>query len=174
MNRCESLREWMHERLDGPIPAERAEELERHLRACAGCREIDDGWRRVQAELRALPEVPLPDALLAAVWARTTQKPARPEVPARAARAWWFAAAAAVLTIALLLWLARPDRSLPSAAEYARAERDARLALGVAARAMHVTERTAVNRVLAKEVSPVLRRIPVRWPVSTEPDPRRS
>lgn len=171
MSRCETIQERIQDRMDGPVPAEVAQEIELHLTTCRECREFQGGLLRVRAELQALPEVPFPDDALEDVWRKTV---ANRVAPQRRAGAWWLAAAAAIFVVAVLVRLAGPADPAPTRAEMARAERDTRIALGAVARALRTTERTTVHRVLAHEVSPVLRRIPVRWPKAADPDPARS
>jgi hypothetical protein len=76
--------------------------------------------------------------------------------------------------IAVLLRGRAATPAAPTPAELAQAERDARLALAVAAQALRVTEDTTLHRVLGGEVSPVLRKIPVRFGKTGEPAPARS
>jgi predicted anti-sigma-YlaC factor YlaD len=172
MTSCARSRELIHERLDGPVDALLLAEVEDHLRACADCREVAEGLERVQRELRSLPEIPFPSEALDEVFARTIRRrAARP----RRLVAWSsMAAAAAVLAILILLRFLAPQPPVPSPQELAQAERDARLALAVAAQALQVTEDATVQRVLGGEVAPILRKIPVRWDKAGEPAPIRS
>jgi anti-sigma factor RsiW len=149
--------------MDGPLDPAREADLSAHLARCAACREHEAGLLLVRRALRALPEAPLPDEDLAQVWARTVDgPPVRLERPAR-----WAALTAAALVAGLAIVLIQvgtgPVEPPPSQAEIAQAAQDARLALGLAARAMQRSEHAAVNQVLAGEVQPALSRIPIRW-----------
>jgi len=172
MTACEVTRERIHERLDGPIDATALAEVEAHLKACADCRDVAEGLARVQCLLRSLPEVPFPPEALEEVYARTIRRRA---APVRRYAAWTtLAAAAAILAVVVLLRFHPQAPAGPSRAELAQADREARLALGVAARALRVTEDTTVRRVLGREVTPHLRKIPVRWEKAGEPVSSRS
>ncbi len=89
--------------LDGRLPEATRQAVEAHLHACPQCAAELDALRRLVAELRALPEVPAPAALVEALRARRA---------ARASARPWFlrppalaggALAAAALAVALLL-----------------------------------------------------------------------
>jgi hypothetical protein len=75
-------------------------------------------------------------------------------------------------------WLGRepeglPRAAAPSAERLARAEREIRLVLGRTAGALRRAEQAAVREVLAGQVAPALRRIPIRLPGSRQsPDSR--
>ena len=169
-----------HRRLDGDAlePAE-ARRLEAHLAACSRCREAAQELEQLQAALRTLPSPPFPDAALERVWQQTSRRH-------RAVRPWlggwlldWRAAAVATAAaaLALLLWwpgaeqeeivappTTRAESAAPSEQELARAADEVRLVLGMTARALRRTERTAVDEVLAGKVSAALRRTTIRWP----------
>ena len=164
---CETARELIHRVLDGgPMDAVRREELDEHLEACADCRRAREELGAVQSALRGLPVRPLPDAALREVWERTTRR--SPEQPVARSRRWldWRpAAAAAVLALALYAaWNAGGVREEPTAEEVARAAEQTRMVLGLTARALRDAKQAAVKDVLADEVSPALRRVPIRWP----------
>ena len=192
MTSCSEIREALHERLDGPIPAGRRQEIENHLERCAGCREFQLGLLALGDTLRSAPAFSLPDEVLETVWARTIRAgaPHRSGPTRRLPR--WAAAAAAVLVLAFLPAVVRlvrttSERGLmeepinPTAvhdgsdpAALTRAGQEARMVLAVTARALRRTERAAYDRVLVGEVSPAVRRIPIRWPEAPSPDSRRS
>jgi anti-sigma factor RsiW len=158
---CERFRTLVHERLDGELGPDDSSLLDSHLDACAACRAFVSELESVRDGLLALPEHPLPDAVLRAVLPLTTRKP-------RVAHGTWasFAAAAAVAAIVLGILWSRPGPlapATPDAAELARARSQARYVLALAARAFHESERTARDRVVVGEVAPALRRVPVRW-----------
>lgn len=178
---CARALERIHRRLDGEAlePAE-ARGLEAHLAVCSDCREAAQELEQLQAALRALPSPPFPDAALERVWRRTSRRPlaVRPRLGG-----WlldWRAAAVATAAagLALLLWwpgvgpdersappdAARGASSAPTEQELARAAEEVRLVLGMTARALRRTERTAVDEVLAGKVSTALRRTSIRWP----------
>src|SRR6185369_4285105 len=131
---CARARHALDERLDGPLDPAREADLAAHLAGCAACREHEAGMLLVRSALRSLPEVPLPDEALAEVWARTVEGgSARLARPAR-----WAAVAAAVLVAGLTFVLVRKPGSpepKPSQAEIAQAATEARLVLGLTARA---------------------------------------
>jgi hypothetical protein len=116
----------------------------------------------------------MPAGDLEAVWSRTVDAGRDRE----RFRLDWRIAAAAVLILGaglLFTWLGRrgPSPTAPSEAEIARAADEARLVFALTAQAMRRTERAA-DQVLAEEVSPAVRRVPIRWPESTHAEPRRS
>ena len=157
---CARARRALDDRMDDRLDAAREAELQAHLARCAACREHEAGLLLVRSALRSLPEVPLPDEALAEVWARTVESP-RLERPAR-----WAAVAAAVLVAGLSFVLVHdrgPSVPGPSQAEIAKAASDARLVLGLTARAMQRSENAATRQVIAGEVKPALDRIPIRW-----------
>lgn len=173
MTTCAGLRGAIQERLDGPIDPALERELAMHLAACAECREYHDGLVALRARLRALAMPPLPDDALESVWARTLRA-ARP--PRRRAAAWWldwrYAAAVAALLLLVIVPVLLRRPSAPAAppevtsAEVARAARDLGRVLALTEDAFRRTESVARDRVLAGEVSPAIRRIPV---IGTEP-----
>jgi anti-sigma factor RsiW len=161
---CSEAREAIHASLDADLmDAVQRRDLEAHLARCAPCREHAAELRRVQDALRSLPELELPEEALERVWQRTTRSS---RLPFRPRLRDLVASAAAVLLVAVVgLWLyegsAPPG---PTDAELERAAREARLVLGVASRALQRSEEVAIRDVLAEEVSPALRRAPIRWP----------
>jgi predicted anti-sigma-YlaC factor YlaD len=171
---CERARRTLEERLDERVDSERARHLRDHLERCPRCREHEEGLLLVRRALGALPVVPFPDEALAAVWRRTIEAEAH---PSRASRLDWRSAVAAALVAAAALFslqLGGGRRGGPTDAEIARAARETRLVFALTARAMRRSERAAVDQVLAKEVSPAVRRIPLRWPEDQTVDSRRS
>lgn len=160
---CARARRALDDRLDGPLDPARESELALHLARCAACREHEAGLLLVRRALRSLPHEPLPDEDLAAIWSRTIESP-----DAGAGRSTgWEAILAAALVAGLAFALIRvgsgPQATGPSRAEIARAANDARLVLGLTARAMQRSEHAAARQVLAGEVKPALDRIPIRW-----------
>jgi anti-sigma factor RsiW len=172
---CDVFRPLLDERLDGDLAADRAAALEAHLAECADCRAVAEGLAAVRAGLRALPEHPLPSVALEEVLDRTVRA-GRPKVLPRFAALWpaWAGAAVVVVLALLLARLPHEPSTLaqPSPAEVARARSEARLVLSVASNALHRAERAARDRVVAGEVAPALRRLPIRW--TARPEPRKS
>ena len=161
--KCEQAIERIHQVLDGDLmDATERQELDGHLSACAGCCKADAELRTIQQALSALPASELPDDALDEVWTRTTKARIRPVYY------WGVAAAAAVLVIALLgIWQFGPPGAVePTQAELDRAADEARMVLALTARALRKTERAAFKSVLAEEVSPALKSVPIQWPGS--------
>ena len=159
--KCEQAIERIHEVLDGDLmDAARRRELDDHLSDCAGCRKADAELRTIQQALSAMPAGELPDDALDEVWSRTTKAPLRPVYH------WGIVAAAAVLVLALLgVWqFGTPGVVGPTQAELDRAEDEARMVLGLTAKALRKTEQAAFQSVLTEEVSPALRSVPIKWP----------
>ena len=161
--RCEQAKERIHQILDGDLmEATDRQELESHLASCDGCRKADAELHAIQQSLHALPADTLPDDALEAVWTSTRKM--------RGARLyqWGMAAAAAVLAVALLgVWQFGPPGAVePTQAELKRATEEARMVLGLTAQALRKTERAAFKSVLAEEVSPALKSVPIKWPGS--------
>ena len=182
---CREARATIQDRLDGPVEAARARNLETHLTGCAGCREFADGLAVVREGLQAIPLLRFPDDALEEVWDRTV----RVERARFDPRSWgldWRAAVAAAVVVAAVagMWLGG-DRSsegtgpvvamadAPSPDEIARVEQEIRLVLNLTAYALHRTEQATIQGVLAGEVVPALRRIPIRFPETTRAPGRR-
>jgi len=185
---CAEARQTIHELLDGPIPADSREALAGHLSSCDSCREFQRGVEAVQTALQELPELPFPDDALEEVWSRTVHaKPEAPAVPAPRP-GWWsaVAAAAAILLLAVLVSLNQnrvitvgpeiagrgPGEVTP--AEIEQAALEARQVLALTAQALRKGRRVALEEVLAGQVSPAIRRIPIQWPRLPAKDSRRS
>lgn len=166
---CRVALQAIHRRLDGEPPAEADERrLDEHLAGCADCRAARAELQAIQDGLRELPPLRMPDDALRAVLDRTVRSDRR-----SALRRWgldWRLAAAAVITVGVIgVWYALyPPPSGPSQAELQRAAVEARAVLNLTARALRTAERAATRDVLAGEVSPALRRVPIEWP-STAP-----
>ena len=161
---CADARFRIHARLDGDLAPDSARELEVHLAACPECRRLDGELGEISAGLKALPLLEMPDAAFEQVLDGTVR--ARRAERFRRAPAWraWAAAAAAAVLAGALLLVARPPVPVgPSPAELSEARRQASLVLNLTARTLHRVERSATERVLAREVGSSLRRVPVRW-----------
>jgi predicted anti-sigma-YlaC factor YlaD len=185
--RCDEARLSIQNGLDGPIDAAERASLDLHLAECAECRAYRDGLQGVQAALRALPELTLPDDALEAVWDRTT----RAEAPSRV-RVWVYGwrglAAAAVLTGVLIgLWAWVGNDPIVNGGTLAEtqvtpgelteeeielAAEQVRLVLGLTGSALRRAEHAAVDQVLGGEVAPALKRLPIQ--LSRSKEPRRS
>ena len=175
---CARARELIHQVLDGDLmeAAVRAE-IDGHLETCTACREFRGELSLIQQGLRGLPVTPLPDDGLEQVWDRTIRS--RKVIRLRGwGFDWRFAAAAAVIFLAAFLgiqtWNAPPRSPEPSRTELTRAAREMRLVLSLTSGALHKTGTVAVKNILADEVSPALRRVPVRWPAGAADGQRRS
>ncbi len=172
MSDCDRIRAAIQERLDGTLAGGDDLAIRGHLAGCPACREFESGLRRVQDALRALPPTPMPDEVLDAVWDRTVRaRERRRELPALHF-GWKLAVAAVLLAVALLAVFFRyspppAPRRAPDPAEIARADRDARRVLLLVSQAFHSAERAAADQVLAGEVSPTIRRIPIISPAAT-------
>jgi anti-sigma factor RsiW len=162
--KCEQAVERIHQILDGDLmDASDRQEMEEHLASCDGCRKAEAELRTIQQSLRALPADSLPDDVLDAVWTSTTKS------HGRRLYQWGLAAAAAVLVVSLLgLWQFGPPGAVePTQAELDRATEEARMVFGLTAQALRKTERAAFKSILAEEVSPALRSVPIKWPGSS-------
>jgi anti-sigma factor RsiW len=94
---CRECETWMSEFLAGTLPGPRAAELERHLAACATCRQTADQFRKSVSALREAFSGEQPLDLKTAVLARqrAAERPFQP---------WWVPAlAGAGLLVALML-----------------------------------------------------------------------
>jgi predicted anti-sigma-YlaC factor YlaD len=170
---CETFRPLLHERLDGELGPDAALSLDAHLAACPDCRSAAEGLAVVRSGLLALPEHPLPAEAIEEILDRTVRDR---RLGTRFAAYWpaW-AGAAALAALALLLLRFPLSPSVPAEippGDVAKAASEARLVLSLAAGALHRAERAAGNRILAGEIAPALRRVPIRWAV--RPEPRKS
>jgi predicted anti-sigma-YlaC factor YlaD len=171
---CENARRLLAGRLDGDLGPAEVRDLETHLNGCSDCREIASGLEVVASGLLRLPAETLPDDDFERVLARTVGKAAFASRRAATRRSFFLAAAAAVLAAAVLIPFALRESTPaePTAAEIDRATRDARMVLAMASHALRSGETAARERVIGREVSPALRRVPVRW--SHVSGPRRN
>ena len=173
MTTCERIWEWLHRELDGELPPDTLHELETHLDRCTGCREARAELRTLRESLRSLPVVPMPDAAFEEVLAGTSRRPHWWQNPAGWGLDWRPAAAAAAL--AALIWVGWPaSQDAPTRTELAQAAAQARMIFKLTADAMEKTEQVVIRDVLAAEVSPALRKVPVQWPTRDESARRKS
>lgn len=174
---CVEAREAVHATLDAePLDAALKQRLEAHLASCSACREFAEELRAAQRELRALPELELPQAALEEVWERTSRA-GRAGESAPWGRYLPAAAAAAAVVLFGGLWLLRPparEPAGPTEAELRRAAIEARMVLRIASDALRKSERAAFREVLTDEVSEALRRAPIRWPERSAAERRGS
>lgn len=168
MSACARFLEKLHARLDGEPEAAQDRELELHLESCERCRETAASLRSAHDALRGLAYEPMPEEDFQAVLDRTVRSASSREVvPFRPRRARLFAglglaAAAIAAAVIVPVLVSRSTTSTPSPQEIARAREDAIRALAIAGRALKRAE-TAGNAVVTGEVSPALRRVPLRW-----------
>ena len=175
---CRWWQQAIQIRLDGEIDDERSLALDTHLDRCAACRAYEAGLVETLDALGDLPMMELPDEDLEAVLNRTVRAESRP----------WFrySAVAAGLVLVLLagwFWLSSPGSQdvpviadagseIPEEMTAEEAAAEARMVLAVLASALRKSEEAALVGVLAGEVSPALRKIPVTLP--GKPSPGRS
>jgi predicted anti-sigma-YlaC factor YlaD len=166
MSGCNDYRDLIHARLDGELPGGRAADLDAHLDACASCRELADDLAAVASGLRALPEHPLPPAVLQEVFDRTVRRrrvilfPRLTQLPWKG---WAAGTLAAAVLIALVFYPRYSATRGPSPEDLARAQGEVRMVLSLTARAMQRAEIAASDRVLAAQVAPALHRVPIAW-----------
>jgi predicted anti-sigma-YlaC factor YlaD len=168
---CAAMREEIHLLFDEDGPIALPGPLREHLDACSGCREFAGELGALRSAFRELPSYPFPSEALDEVRLKTVHAPTRSVV--RAAPAWTRAAAAAVVATALIAttWLVTrsvPIGEGPTDAELRRAEAQAELVFGYAARALDAARSAAAERVVASKISPA-----VRGTVATAPSGRR-
>ena len=168
---CAAMREEIQALFDEDGPIALPGPLREHLDACSACREFAGELGALRTAFRELPSYPLPQAALDEIRRRTVHAPTLSVV--RAVPAWTRAAAAAVFATALIAttWIVlrpAPPADGPSDAELRRAEAQAELVFGYAARALDATRSAAAERVVASKVSPA-----VRGTAATAPPGRR-
>ncbi|HXF36417.1 MAG TPA: zf-HC2 domain-containing protein [Actinomycetota bacterium] len=93
--------------VDGDLPPDEREEVERHLASCAPCREGVELARAARSALRTLPEVPVPVGVTGPLLRRAGSGGRW----GRAGR--WAGAAAAAATVVAVLALALPELGQP-------------------------------------------------------------
>jgi hypothetical protein len=144
--------------VDGDLEAAEAGRLKSHLESCPSCAAEWTLAMRIQAELRALPQLDCPPEILERVRREGAQvlpfrSPARPRVAGLPFR---IAAAAALLALALgggaLFVRSQQQPRQPSAAEVARATQQARFALAYLGKVSRQASLDVRNDVLGRRV----------------------
>lgn len=180
------LIELMHRKLDGEdLSGEEQIRLRMGLAGSSEAREILDGLSHVQRELQHLPKGSFPDSALEQILARTSRSRV---APGRSRAAFgsrfgshglrWASLAAAVALLAVALWSIRAPQPEPAVATQsdadAQAEAQAEEALAelqtvfrLTSNAIDRSTAAALGDVVREEVSPALRKIPVRFPAAT-------
>jgi anti-sigma factor RsiW len=161
---CVEAREIIHEMLDGPMPANRADALEDHLEDCHACRVFREELVLVQRGLRDLREIAMPDDALEEVWERTVRVEGRVVDLSSWRRSWkrLASAAAVVLVATIAVWMLRPSQpTVPTEREIEIARAQLEQVLSLTGSAIKRTESAAVERVIEGKVSPALQRIPI-------------
>ena len=164
MSACARFEDLLHARRDGELGDAESRELEGHLASCDRCREIASSLESAREALRGIAFEPMPEADFQAVLDRTVRSEGK-VVPLRPRRPRLYAGlglAAAVIAAAVIVPLVVSRNQGPSPREIAHAREDALRALAIAGRALKRAE-TAGNAVVTGEVSPALRRVPLRW-----------
>ena len=161
---CHDALDLLEPYVDGDLEPAEAERLRFHLASCPACAAELALAQRIQAELRALPQLDCPPEIVERVrrqGAQTAQvlpfrspAPRRgPALPFRGAR---LAAAAALLALALgggaLFLRSQQQPRQPSAAEVARAAAQARYALAYLGKVSREASLDVRDDVLARRV----------------------
>jgi len=91
---------------EGDLSGREAQETEKHLRQCTGCREFTEGLKESQAAVRSLGEEEVAAIALASVRQRVLAEVGGRKPSRRFAFRWWHAvpAGVAAMVMALLLW----------------------------------------------------------------------
>ncbi len=171
---CEEIRELVHLDLDSDRTGVSADgRIAEHLASCADCRTWADEHVAIRTSLRTLPELELPDLALQRIWKRTSRSGEGRITSTMRHRGLRVAAAAAIViagAVGLWNWRGPTPSAQPSEAELQVAAQEARVALELVAGALRRTRRVAVRDVLVDEVSGTLRKVPVEWPESSNPE----
>ena len=161
---CEAATELIEPYLDGELGPSESARLEAHLARCTDCAGELELAATIRRELRALPELDCPPAVLERAHRAATEAtvvPLRRAAPAgeRPRRAWAALAAALVLAVLGAFLVARglraPAGQGPSPEEVARATAEARYALAYVGRVSRSAGATLRDDVLAPHVAGV-------------------
>jgi anti-sigma factor RsiW len=164
---CTDGMELFHRVLDNDLmEATERQAMEAHLADCSECAEKAAQLREMQDLLRGMAEQPMPDDAVEEVWERTVRSP---DVRTRPRwRDWRFAAAAAVVVLAVLIGLQFPPGPDPRVTENQpdpeQAAREVRMVLQLTANALKRSEEVVFREVFAEEVSPALQKVGILWP----------
>jgi len=153
--------------VDGGLTPDEQSAIARHATVCAACRTEIDAARAVLRELRALPVLDVPAAVIAAAEAslsaagdlrkrpRITRMPVLRWIPAAAA------AAAVLVVLATARWSApiRVESSGLAEARVERAAREAVLALSYVGRYTRMTETIMEDEILERRVLGTVERV---------------
>ena len=151
---CDEVLDLLEPYVDGDLPTAEAERLRVHLETCRSCSGELALTRRIQRELRSLPQLDCPPEILERVRRQGGEvvpfRPRRTGLPLRVA------AAAAVLVLALgggaLFVRSQQQPRQPSAAEIAQATAEARYALAYIGRVSRRTGLDLRDDVLARRL----------------------
>ncbi|HEV7784336.1 MAG TPA: zf-HC2 domain-containing protein [Thermoanaerobaculia bacterium] len=155
---CDDVLDLVEPYVDGDLEAAEAERLRSHLESCRSCAAELTLAERIQAELRALPQLDCPPEIVERVRREGAQVlPFRSPVRAReAALPFRLAAAAALLAVALgggaFFLRSQQQPKQPSAAEVARATQQARYALAYLGKVSRQASLDVRDDVLARRV----------------------
>jgi anti-sigma factor RsiW len=155
---CSEFRELVDAWIDGELDAAEETRLAAHLESCVGCRQERELAASVRSQLRALPEMDLPESVAAAVrrktraWSRVRLSGLRPgpffrPLPVAAAAA----VAVAVIVILVIPWKSANQPQF-SDREIEQALQQTRLALAVVDNATRRAEFEVRRRVIADGV----------------------
>ena len=173
---CDEALDLLEPYVDGDLPPAVAGRLRAHLETCRSCAAELALARRIQSELRALPQLDCPPEVLERARSRGGEvvpfRPRRTGLPLRVA------AAAAVLVLALgggALFVRSQQPRQPSAAEIAQATREARYALAYIGKVSRHTGLDLRDDVIARRlVRPAARSLSLSLGVApAEPAPDR-
>lgn len=154
---CELARDLVEPYVDGDLEPVEAERLWVHLESCSACAGELALAQRIQAELRALPQLDCPPEIVERVRREGAQiLPFRPPVRGGSGLPFRLAAAAALLAVALgggaFFIRSQQQPRQPSAAEVARATQQARYALAYLGRVSRQASLDVRDGVLARRV----------------------
>jgi anti-sigma factor RsiW len=154
---CELALDLVEPYVDGDLEPAEAERLRSHLESCRACSAELTLAERIQAELRALPQLDCPPEIVERVRREGAQVlPFRSPVRRGTALPFRLAAAAALLAVALgggaFFIRSQQQPRQPSAAEVARATQEARYALAYLGKVSRQASLDVRDDVLARRV----------------------
>jgi anti-sigma factor RsiW len=114
---CPKYERWISDRLDGALSGKREKALEAHLQTCESCRAFGRAAQRVQKEVKAFPDEPVPEAYweeslnrLSARLASQELRPAKKVLPGWGWKWAWLAAPLLLAAVGALLIFRQPVR----------------------------------------------------------------